>query len=293
MKDWEKLSMKKVFAGTGCIMAVTEDGRTLQKIADPTRASRTEYWTRIAQISVSNCCCGHAIGLVQDGTCMIAKRPLRFLTDRHNFIDALSFNEVNNKIKSWSRIVQVAVSDSYFALDADGKVHYAAANRFEENDYHDVTMWTNVKKMVPALQNGILCITGEGKILCAGASFTKGPHGNAQKKLSEFNHVIDVCVTGSEGEEVYVVMKDGTIIEAFSGRKLDGFKAYHSSADEKTIDCTFDYKVFCLDSNRLLRSLNDDPTYPPVRYFSFPFIRYPEQLSSFAVKDGEIIAVSV
>lgn len=92
MKDWENLPIKKVFAGTDCIMAVTKDGRTFQKIANPNLASRTQYWTRIEQISVSDYCCGHAIGLVQDGTCMVAKRPLRYLTDKDNFCDAIPFD---------------------------------------------------------------------------------------------------------------------------------------------------------------------------------------------------------
>lgn len=190
-------------------------------------------------------------------------------------------------------MIQVAVSDSYFALDVDGRVHYAAVTRHEIDDYHDVTAWTNVKKIVMALQNGILGITAEGKVLCAGSSFTKGPHGNAQRKLSELNHVIDACVTGSEGEEVYIALEDSTVLEVFTGRVLRDFRAFASKENVKTLDSAFNYNIFCLDSNRRLRSLNSQLLYCSEVFSADQFVQGSELISSFAVKDGEIIAVSI
>ena len=34
MSDWENESIRKVYAGTNCIMAITDDGRVLQKVTD-------------------------------------------------------------------------------------------------------------------------------------------------------------------------------------------------------------------------------------------------------------------
>lgn len=133
MDDWKRESIKKVYAGTDCIMAITEDGRVLQKTESKEIAARTEYWTRNKQIAISHCCPGIAIGLVSDGTCMISKRPLRL---KEKML-CQSLERINEQIKSWNNIVQVAVSDTFFALDSDGRVHYNYYSRrnSDSDDY--------------------------------------------------------------------------------------------------------------------------------------------------------------
>ena len=294
MRDWERLPIKEVFAGTNCIMAITEDGRTLQKIKNRSFAARTQYWTRITQISLSNCLSGHAIGLVCDGTCLISKRPLRYLTDRRNFEGALSFEWVNDKVRSWTGIVQVAVSDAYFALDEDGRVHYAATHRYEESDYSVVTSWRDVKKIVTANQNGVLGITKDGKVLCAGGNFTRDPSGYTRKRLSKLSGVVDACVTGSEAEQVIVALDDGSIVEVFqSSEPYEITSAYLADRrPSKLLDSFFDYTVCCVDSNGQLQTTRGSAPFKPVVFSGDSAPQEPVSVSSFAVKDRAVIAVA-
>ena len=120
MSDWDGRQIKSVFAGKNCIMAITETGETLQKIKNPEYISRTQYWTRIKQIGISKWAESVAIGLVEDGTCLIAKRPIRKMCEDRR----LNFEHINDTVKSWNDVIQVAASDAFFALCSDGTVRY-------------------------------------------------------------------------------------------------------------------------------------------------------------------------
>ena len=254
MHDWERESIERIFAGTDCIMAITSDGRTLQKTTDPRFAPRTQYWTRVRQLAVSRLAQGHAIGLISDGTCMIAKRFVRYFCDNRIAQDCLPFDLINNEVKSWTNIKQVAVTDSFFGLDQNGRVHMAPLSQFEREEYAEVESWTDIVRVVTGSQHSVFGITKDGNVLCAGHNLTKGPKGDVRSLLAEMKNVIDICATGSECEEILIAYGDGTITNisgekifkhAWSGRPEDGLSVFQSH---------FNYEVIILDERkRLLR----------------------------------------
>ena len=236
MSDWDKFPIKSVYAGTGCIMAITDDGAVLQKIKDESKAARTEYWTRVNQISISKWADGLAIGLVEDGTCLIAKRAARFMCE----VTGTFFEALNAAVKEWKNIVQVEASDSLFALDGDGNVHYAALGDYCRKDYSEVLSWKEIRRIVTGTQNSIFGITEEGKVLCAGANCRE-----KYKNLDDFSDIVDVFPTGSECEELYLVHRDGTVSEYRTG-KIKGVSCGEASLPTKRLDGNFGYSVYAL-----------------------------------------------
>ena len=258
MRDWDREPIEQVYAGQGCIMAITSDGRTLQKIKDKNAEARTAYWTRIRQIAVSNLVPGMAIGLVSDGTCMISKRPLRKICSPgyQNF----SFDLIHNEIKRWTNIIQVEVSDAFFALDSDGRVHVSALNEYSRRDYSSVTFWRDVKRIVIGSQNSLLGITGDGHVLCAGAGLIRGPHGDTTEKLKSLSGVVDVFPTGSECEQIYFAFRDGSV-QDYNGHQI-AVKTLNTAVPAKLFDGTFAYNVLILDEHEQLHKLEYNKLIP-------------------------------
>lgn len=207
MSDWKREPIEKVFAGTDCILAITSDGRLLQKTNQQEYALRTAYWTRIEDVSLSGLIPCHAIGLVRDGTCMIAKRALRNQCNSGH--PHLSFERINDTVKSWTQIVQVAVSDAYFALDRSGRVLCAPVTPYEMEDYSEVTSWTNVRRIEPGPQASILGVTNDGRVLAAGGNLSRDYD---RRFISGLRDVADICTTGSECETIVFALKDGTVM---------------------------------------------------------------------------------
>lgn len=216
MKDWNKESPVKIAAGADCVMAVTADGRALQKITSPENAARTEYWINIRDLALSKSVPGMAVGLVNDGTCMISKRPVRRLCGDDDE-GKRRFDRINNEVRSWKNIVQVAVSDTFFALDSGGRVHFAPV--FCGDDYKDALSWEGIVRIVPGNQNSLFGITAEGKIVSAGYNLTQGPHGDVRDALAGLTDVTDICALGSECEEIIYAAGDGTV-RSLSGRVI-------------------------------------------------------------------------
>lgn len=228
LMDWEDLEIRRVFAGKDCVMAITQSGKVLQKIRNREFAARTEYWTRIRQISISKWADGVAIGLVEDGTCMIAKSPVRYLCK--NFHQA--FDRVNNTVKAWTDVVQVEASDAFFALHRDGTVEYVSLCAYGQ-DYAQVAQWKNVVKIRTGVQNSVFGITKDGKVLSAGANTR-----NCRDAIALYSQVVDLCSTGSECEEVYLLLADGRIITT---------KGTACAGTYTSLNTHFNYHVFALN----------------------------------------------
>lgn len=258
LRDWENLEIKRVFAGKDCVMAITQSGKVLQKIRNREFAARTEYWTRIQQISISKWAEGVAIGLVEDGTCMIAKRPVRTMCEKFR----QSFDRVNNTVKAWTDVVQVEASDAFFALRRDGTVEYVSLCAYAQ-DYAQVAQWKNVVKIRTGIQNSVFGITKDGKVLSAGANTR-----NRRDAIAQYSQVVDLCSTGSECEEVYLLLADGRIITT-KGTVYEG--TYTS------LNAHFNYRVFALNQEQRLVDLcsYDDQQVFPEKY----------RIQSFAVGD--------
>ncbi len=274
MSDWEKEPIEKVFAGTNCIVAVTSDGRTLQKTNRPQYALRTVYWTRIKEISLSLWASCHAIGLVSDGTCMVAKRALHGLCEQRNQI---SFYDVNDEVKSWRDILQVAVSDAYFALDRSGCVHMAAPDFYTKADYAEVNEWRNIRRIATGTQNSVFGVTRDGRVLIAGSNLTGKRL--LRSDLAKLHDVYDVCATGAECEEVIVALKDGTVMNA-DGTVLP-VKAYTAPEEDGrgVFQSHFWYETIVLDSDQRLTRLSHNDV-------SEVFKNCPP-IASFAVGDND------
>lgn len=200
MRDWEQEDIVQVWAGSGCAMARTAEGKLLQKVIRQECAARTDYWSSVRDVAISQLLQGTALGLKQDGTCMISKRPVRCLCQEH----PRDFDQINDGIKAWRNVIQVAVSDAFFALDRDGKVHHVGFQPWNAG-YDRIESWSPVVRIVPGSQDALLGITGEGKLLYAGAN-----PAHLRADLEKAENVADGCFFGSESQTVLLVYKDGS-----------------------------------------------------------------------------------
>lgn len=279
--DWEHKNIKQVFAGLNCIMAVTESGETLQKIIDKDVMARTEYWTRIKQISISKWAEGAAIGLVEDGTCLIAKRAVRKMCE--NF--RLNFNVINDTVKSWKDVVQVASSDAFFALHSDGTVEYVSFCRAYQQEYREVEAWRDVKRIVTGTQNSVLGITADGRVLAAGYNLDR-----KKDKLSQCKNVVDLYPLGSECEDIYVLRNDGCVDSIGYNR---GYRVLSSvkSIGDKYLDGHMNYKVYALTEQQAVLDASSDSLTPvfdnKYRIVSFAVGDY-DYLDPFVVAVAEV-----
>ena len=236
MNDWNEKQIKDIFAGKNCIMAITESGETLQKISNQEFMSRTQYWTRIKQIGISKWAEGAAIGLVEDGTCLIAKKPIRLMCEERR----LNFEHINDTVKSWKDVVQVAASDAFFALRSDGTVRYVSFCERYQAEYEEIKEWQEIIRIVTGAQNSIFGITKNGKILAAGTNVM-----NIKSHLSKFDNVVDAYPVGSECTDMYVLTTDGSVV-----RVRDDFYKLNIIDKPHKLDGHFNHKAFALTESQ-------------------------------------------
>lgn len=224
LRAWEGENLVKVVAGMGCVMALTAGGKARQRVTSPSCAIREDYWYDLKDIALSKVVPGAAIGLMNDGTCMISKRAMR------KFLEGVpqerqKFDRINNAVRGWKNIRQVACSDAFFALDAAGRVQHVCFAGSDQ-EYRDVLTWENVVRIVPcSTRNGLFGITAEGKVLCAGSNLTRGPMGDLRSRLAALSGVTDIATSGSEGEQVMYTTADGRIFSLRGGQQEDFFCA--------------------------------------------------------------------
>ena len=204
LKEWKNLPLKRIFAGLDCVMAITEDGQVLQKIADPAYAARTHYWKSITEIAISSHVAGAVLGLVSDGTCMVAKRPLR------EHFGEPGMRRINETVKSWRDITAICASDAFFALDKDGRVHHVSFDP-QRDPYQDTESWEDVVFLTTGNQDSVFGVTRQGKVLFAGHNCVDGPNGDLRER--PFYDVTGVCPAGSECERLLLFYRDGTVTD--------------------------------------------------------------------------------
>ena len=244
MRDWAREPIARVYAGVNCIMAVTSDGRTLQKTTDPSFATQTSNWSHIRQIAVSKWMPGLAIGLTGDGTCMVSKNVLRDLFRLHSGM--YPSRRVLDEVKRWKNIIQVESSDSLFALDAYGRVHVSALDDFTDKDYRpEVERWSNVRRIVAGRQNSLLGITADGRVLCAGTSLRNGPRGDIAERAGALVGVRDAVPIGSECEEVLFAFQDGSVRDLYG--EAVGVSAPAGAAPAKIFEGAANHDALMLD----------------------------------------------
>jgi hypothetical protein len=237
-------------------------------------AARTEYWTRIRQVSLSRWAVGPSIGLVSSGTCLIAKRPVRYLTDPRNFSGSVPFDRVNETVRGWKGIVQVAASDAFFALDTSGNVHCAPLGEDSLRSCRTVESWRNVSRIVTGTQGSVLGVTKDGKVLCAGANAER-----AHMELSGLAGVMDIAPTGSECEQVIAAFEDGSVRDARTKELLFTVSPSRAAGGKMILDAHFGYIVFAQKSDTELYRLAGRPEYCE------PVFRKKGRIVSFSVGD--------
>ena len=127
LRDIEGPDIQKVVAGGDMLVAITAEHRIRHVASDPTLRLREQYWTRVVDAAISRFHEGMCVGLIEDGTCMLAKRALRSITARnYNPQQAQNreFERVNDTVKSWSDVIQLAVSDAIFALHKSRHIEF-------------------------------------------------------------------------------------------------------------------------------------------------------------------------
>ena len=204
---------KSVFAGSGCVMAVTSQGKLIQNTAEGVAPVNIRCYENvdIAEVAISGACPGMTIALDKSGRCCIDWSAAdRYCTNSGYVRKAVS------AVEQWHGIVAVAVSDAYFALDADGRVHFAALNDYNAREYAPTAEWENIVRIVAGPQNLIFGVTAEGRVLCTGSNCLGGPHGDMRTILDEIQYVADIGVMGAECGEIVVVFKDGRVKGLFS-----------------------------------------------------------------------------
>ena len=205
LSDWPARKISWLFAGNSCVMALTNDGEVLQKTLDPDLAIQPEFWTRITDIAISQYWPALAVGLVSDGTCMVAKRALRNCCE----IRGISFEAVNAQVKALTDIVEIRVSDAIFALDKTGRVHHIPLDR--EDRYQEVDGWENIRHIAVGSQEAVFGIDDAGRVHCAGFNTIMGPCGDLRPRLAALEGVEDISAMGSEGEMILLVKEDGKL----------------------------------------------------------------------------------
>lgn len=310
MRDWKLRRIKEVYAGLDCVMAITEKGEILQKLAtkgfDKTQPKSTRpifseridssksTWslsgvdhssrhyspgkrpTDIRQIAISHAYSALAIGLTNCGTCCITRLP-QVVREAWG---AKDFDTIFHRVASWRDIVQVAVADSFFALDINGRVHCSPFCRYSETAYQEVYEWRNVRRIVTGNLAGIFGITYDGRVLATGLNHNKD-NSPMMRELAQECDVTDIYATGSECEKIIIAKKDGTAHSVCSEDEPLSVLSEPHPGRTKILDGNFAYSVYCLSPKLQLQKYQDRGE----NVFKTPVLRR-MKIKSFAV--GEI-----
>lgn len=259
--DWQFRHLTGVYAGCECVMALTAEGEVLQKVTEESIAARTEYWTGIRDISVSPTVPGLAMGLAADGTCLLSKRALRRLCEGRLW----DFTRVNDAVKQWTHLTQVLVTDAFFALDRDGRVHCVHPDPLC-GEYRETELWEKVVRLAAGDQNSVFGITEDGRVLCAGSNCLRGPNGDVRKRLAALSGVTDLKTAGSECERILLSRRDGTVTDLVSGPVLTGacteapvFAGNFALTALQRADGTLSFLPYFFPQEALLRRLEQRP----------------------------------
>lgn len=225
LRDIEEPDIQKVVAGGNMIVALTAEHRIRHVASNPALRLREQYWTRVVDIAISRAYEGMCVGLIEDGTCMLAKRALRSIT-AGNYdtpqIQNREFERINDTVKSWTDVIQLAVSDAIFALHKDGTVSCCEFSRpFTEPIYNRVRMWRDVRKLIVGSQCSVIGITNDRTILVDGFNLTR----NQDRIANGCKHIdiVDVILGGSECERILFLDKNGRICNPEGEAVYPGF----------------------------------------------------------------------
>ncbi len=205
---WLLKNIDRLYAGHGCVMAITAKGEVLQQVSDGSLAADTDQWKHIKSISISRIFSALAVGLTEEGTCVVSQNALKHACA----CTGVSVGETKEAIQSLKNIVEVLVSDAVFALDSFGKVHHVPLSKTDA--YKEVDAWQDIRHLAAGNQDSVLGITKSGNVLCAGANLS-----HAKEKLESLQGVLDICAMGSECEQITVALADERTVD-WDGKDL-------------------------------------------------------------------------
>ncbi|MBQ7093500.1 MAG: hypothetical protein IJN84_03230 [Clostridia bacterium] len=205
---WDAKRIARLYAGINTLMAVTADGRVFHT-GHNCSFGYTDNWRFVNQLAISNWMPGAVMAVTKEGRCLVSRQALESVPDATN---------VYNKVSQWGSITQAVASDGFFTLDVFGKVHIAPFGK--NHSYEEAENWENIAHLAVGNQDSLFGITKNGRVLCAGANLTNGPHGNLREKLNELSGVVDICAIGAECERILIAFENGTVTD-LDGNKLD------------------------------------------------------------------------
>ena len=242
--------IRKVAAGADLLVAITADHRIRHIARNPDLQLREQYWTRVVDVAISGFAEGMCVGLIADGTCMLSKRALRSIaTCYHETLQSQNreFERINNTIKSWTNVIQLAVSDAIFALHEDGTVSCCEFSRpFTESKYRHVQSWCGIRKVVVGSQDSIVGITDDGQIRVDGYNLL--PRENEIVRSGSRIDAVDVVLGGSECERILFLDREGYI------RDMDGNVTYPGTYTD--VLGNWDYTLLARDAEQKLHVLD-------------------------------------
>lgn len=278
LTPWQDMDIESVHAGVGAVMAITTTGHALQMTTNIATSYQSWYWHNIRSLSMSKVIPGAAIGLHQDGTCVLTQNPIQLDLSRHwdshPYFMKSWFGSVIHQVHEWRDIVQVEMADAIFALDRNGRVHHACLPYpYEEKDwFKEADSWRDIVRIATGPQNALFGITSDGRVMATGGN----PENNGLKgALATFSDVTDLCVTGAESNHAYLLKKDGKVyndrgeVEELPPVGGDRYPVFGSHFNYLVLVRARNGKLFPLDCNKdWLAEVRD---WPPVRTFSMGY----------------------
>lgn len=243
-RNWSFKKINKIFAGHDCVMAITASGKVLQKVLNKDFAIQSDSWNNMKEIAISNWCPALAVGLKVDGTCVVAKNPLKHVCQ--NF--SRDYKTIYNSIHELKDIVKICVSDAVFALTKFGDV--ICIPLLNTTEYDNVSTWQNIKHITVGNQNSVFGITTDGKIVCSGRNVI-GSYRDLPTKLASFDHVVDISVMGSECESIHLLLEDGRFIDLHQNIILNNANALQDIRSNSLLSA-----IRCVDNSIKLISYN-------------------------------------
>lgn len=191
LSDWSDIEDIVLYKDS--ILGIRKNGSIVAAgnyLMDPTNEFDFSDWQKIAQIKFYS---NFAVGRKTDGTAVITGYGTNY-----NEVDDFAHN-----VKGWKNVTQLFVGNGgIYGVTKDGQV--LQTNVDEQFKIHDLTKWTNIKKLLPGCRGELFYgLTTDGRVL--ESVVTKGSH-----LLDGFKDIVDIAVNGSC--EVIGLKKDGSVV---------------------------------------------------------------------------------
>ena len=211
LRDFNGEDIIKVVAGNNMIVAIINNHRIRVISSNPNMRLFKLFGPKVIDVAISKVYKGLCVGLHEDGTCMLLRGITPENTRTNNFQEE-KLLWIDDTIRRWRDVIQLAVSDAIFALHIDGTVSCCEFSRpFTKPSYGRVQCWEGIRKLVVGSQCSVAGITHEGTILVDGHNLIRNQDRIA--KSSKRIDITDIILGGSECERILFLDKEGHICD--------------------------------------------------------------------------------